>query len=301
MGSRFEARFGKYAIKNLSLVMIVCYAIGYMIELLAPSLLVYLYLNPYEIIHHFQVWRLVSWILVPPDSFDFFTLIILYFYYSIGTSLEIVWGTYRYNVYLFSGYIFTVLGAFIFYGISCLNGTDMLWDASIAGVAVYSMLFTTHYVNMSIFLAYAATFPDAQILLFFIIPIKVKYLGIIYGAIIVYSFISYVKAGNVYLPMCVVIASSLLNFAIFFFTTRKHIANGLMRTVRSRTGVRINPRTKQEPSVRRETAGSVTRHKCAVCGATEITAPDRQFRFCSKCNGNYEYCENHIFTHTHVK
>ena len=145
--------------------MIICYAIGYMIQLLAPALLKYMYLNPYEIIHHFQIWRLFSWILVPPDGFDFFTLIILYFYYSIGTSLEVVWGTYRYNVYLFSGYFFTILGAFIFYGVSCINGTDIFWDASAVGVAVYSLMFTTHYVNMSIFLAYAATFPDAQVLL----------------------------------------------------------------------------------------------------------------------------------------
>ncbi len=77
MGSRFEARFGKYAIKNVSLVMIICYAIGYMIELLAPGLLEYMYLNPFEIIHHYQIWRLVSWILVPPDNFDFFTLVLL--------------------------------------------------------------------------------------------------------------------------------------------------------------------------------------------------------------------------------
>ena len=296
MGNRFEAKFGKYAIKNLSLVMIICYAIGYMIELLSPALLEYMYLNPYEIIHHFQIWRLVSWILVPPDRFDFFTLLVLYFYYSIGTSLEMVWGTYRYNVYLFSGFFFTILGAFVFYGISCLTGTDIFWDASIAGVAVYSLMFTTHYVNMSIFLAYAATFPDAQVLLFFIIPIRVKYLGIIYGAIIVYFFVTYISAGKAYVPMCIAIAASLLNFVIFFFTTRKHITGRPVRTVKART----ENRAQGQPLMRQRTS-TVTRHKCAYCGATEVTEPNLQFRFCSKCNGNYEYCENHLFTHTHVK
>ena len=299
MGSRFEARFGKYAIKNLSLVMIICYAIGYMIQLLSPGLLEYMYLNPFEIIHHYQIWRLVSWILVPPDSFDFFTLIILYFYYSIGTSLEIVWGTYRYNVYLLSGYFFTIIGAFIFYAITCINGTDLFWDASAVGVAVFSLMFTTHYVNMSIFLAYAATFPDAQVLLLFLIPIRVKYLGIIYGAIIVYSFFTYAKAGDAYLSMCIAIAASLLNFVIFFFTSRKYIANRMVRTVRRKV-TQSNQRPASSP-VMKPRSETITRHKCAICGATEVSNPDYQFRFCSKYNGNYEYCENHIFTHKHIE
>ncbi|MCR4989470.1 MAG: hypothetical protein K6A38_01215 [Lachnospiraceae bacterium] len=308
MGSKFEAKFGKYAIKNISLVMIICYALGYMIQLIAPALLDYMYLNPYEIIHHLQIWRVFTWILIPPDSFGFFTLIVLYFYYSIGTSLEITWGTYRYNVYLLSGYLFTILGAFIFYGISVLNGTDMLWDASIAGSAIFSLFFTTYYVNMSIFLAYAATFPEAQVLLLFIIPIKVKFLGIIYGAIIVYSFVSYAKAGVAYLPMCVVIAASLLNFVIFFFTMRKRVSNDLLRAFRRRanasaaSGVyseKVNSQRHASATMRPKSAG-ITRHKCAICGATEVTNPELQFRFCSKCNGNYEYCENHIFTHTHI-
>ncbi|HCH99135.1 MAG TPA: hypothetical protein DFI63_14175, partial [Lachnospiraceae bacterium] len=96
--SNFEKKFGKYAIKNLSLILIMCYACGYLMKWINPGFFTYLYLNPYEIIHHFQIWRLLTWLIVPPDSFDFWTLLMLYFYYSIGTSLERTWGTYRYNV-----------------------------------------------------------------------------------------------------------------------------------------------------------------------------------------------------------
>ncbi len=97
-----EKKFGKYAIKNLSLILIMCYACGYLMKWINPGFFTYLYLNPYEIIHHFQIWRLLTWLIVPPDSFDFWTLLmLLYFYYSIGTSLERTWGTYRYNVYIF--------------------------------------------------------------------------------------------------------------------------------------------------------------------------------------------------------
>ena len=109
--SKFEKKFGKYAIQNLSLMLIICYACGYLFQMLYPNLLNYLYLNPYEIIFHGQVWRLLTWLIVPPSSFDFFTLLMLYFYYSLGTTLERTWGTYRYNVYIFSGVLFTVLGA----------------------------------------------------------------------------------------------------------------------------------------------------------------------------------------------
>ena len=110
--SWFERKFGKYAIPNISLLLILCYGCGYVIQFINASFLQYLTLNPYAILHG-QIWRLVSWIIVPPSQSNiFFVLITLYFYYSIGSSLERTWGTYRYNVYLFSGMLFTVLGSF---------------------------------------------------------------------------------------------------------------------------------------------------------------------------------------------
>lgn len=89
--SKFEKKFGRYAIKNISLVLICCYVIGYVIQLLSPQLEAMLTLNPYAILHG-QIWRLVTWILIPPSSLDLFTIIMLLFYYSIGTSLEMTWG-----------------------------------------------------------------------------------------------------------------------------------------------------------------------------------------------------------------
>lgn len=109
MSDKFEKKFGKYAINNLSMVLIICYAFGYLFYWMYPNMLSYLYLNPYEIIFHGQVWRLFTWLVIPPSRFDFFTLLMLYFYYSLGTTLERTWGTYRYNVYIFSGMFFTIL------------------------------------------------------------------------------------------------------------------------------------------------------------------------------------------------
>lgn len=297
--SNFEKKFGKYAIKNLSLILIMCYACGYLMKWINPGFFTYLYLNPYEIIHHFQIWRLVTWLIVPPDSFDFWTLLMLYFYYSIGTSLERTWGTYRYNVYIFSGILFTAVGAFILYGVSSLLGAQSLglW-MTVDGYITYPTMFSTYYVNMSIFLAYAATFPDYEVLLFFILPIKVKFLGIIYGAMLVYQFIvGYGTSTALFyynLGIRFVITASLLNFVVFFFTSRKKVRRGPIKMIRKQV-------VKQQPRHETKKSSGITRHKCAVCGRTDETNPELEFRFCSKCNGNYEYCQDHLFTHTHVQ
>lgn len=271
----FEKKFGKYAIKNLSLVLIICYACGYVLELTAPSVFQYLYLNPYMILFHGQVWRLITWVIVPPSGFDFFTLLMLYFYYSLGTTLERTWGTYRYNVYIFSGVLFTILGAFLLFGYGLLKGELIGGNMAV---------FSTYYVNMSIFLAFAATYPNMQILLFFLIPVRIKIMGIIYGALLLYQFI----LGPVGIKF--VIAASLMNFIVFFITGRGKVHMTPRQARRSHE-------FKKEV---RKTA-KITRHKCAVCGRTEETNPELEFRFCSKCDGNYEYCMEHIFTHTHVR
>ena len=112
--SKFEKRFGKYAIPNLTLILIACYIAGYVIDLFSPGLVQYLTLEPYRILHG-QVWRVVTWLLIPPASLDIFTIIMLYFYYSIGTALEKTWGTYRYNVYILNGILFTVLASLLCY------------------------------------------------------------------------------------------------------------------------------------------------------------------------------------------
>ena len=289
--SPFERKFGKYAIKNLSIILIICYAIGYLMTLFDRSgtLISYLVLNPYAILHG-QVWRLVTWVLIPPETGNIFlTLIMLYFYGSIGTTLERTWGTYRYNVYLFQGMLFTIVGSFLVMGYHYLFDAESIAMMGPQGVDLYFMYiglfyFSTFYVNMSIFLAFAATFPEVQVLLMFIIPIKVKWLGIIYGVMLAYEFIRANVDGRF------AIAASLLNFLVFFFT--------------SRSMMHMNPkqiRRRQEfkRDVRRNTG--ITKHKCAICGRTETDSPGLQFRFCSKCDGNYEYCEDHLYTHTHIK
>ena len=148
-----------------------------------------------------------------------------------------------------------------------------------------SLFFSTYYINMSIFLAFAATFPEVQVLLMFLIPVKVKWMGVLYGVMLLYDFIWEATAVG-----RVAIVSSLLNFVIFFLTSRSHI---------HMSPKQIKRRVEFKQDIKRNTRG--TRHKCAICGQTEEDDPSLEFRFCSKCSGNHEYCQNHLFTHTHIK
>lgn len=292
---KLERKYGKYAISNLTLYLIICYAIGYILSIMSmgleTSLLDYFTLNPH-LIFKGQIWRLVTWILVPPQGLGIFTLIMLYFYYSIGRSLEQAWGTFLYNVYMFSGIIFTVIGALLMYGVFQLFIPGV---AESFGSAEYfywyaSLCFSTYYVCMSIFLAYAITFPEARILLMMVIPIKVKVLGIIYAVIIAYDIMMAAMTGIVGIPRVVGMLCPVLNAVIFFIVTRK--------------GFRTPKQIKRQREFKNKTSAKIigiTRHKCAICGRTEVDSPELEFRFCSKCNGNYEYCSEHLYTHKHVE
>ena len=281
----------KYAIPNLTLYLIICYGIGYLMQYLVPAGYQYLMLDPFLVLKG-QVWRLVTWILIPPDSSNiFFVLITLYLYYSLGGLLERIWGTYKYNVYLFSGLLFTILGAFVLCGYSVLMGAQPTIYTGLYllnnGSAVYFGQFSTYYINMSIFLACAASIPDVQVLLMFIFPIKVKWLGIVYGIILL---VNCIQGG---IATWIVVIFSLLNFLVFFLRSKgkMHMSVGQIKR-------------QQEFHQKMRSAGQtkgITRHKCAICGRTELDGDDLEFRFCSKCNGNYEYCQYHLFTHEHVK
>ena len=273
--NKMERKFGKYAIQNLTFWLIGFYVLGYIIEFTMPGVLGMLTLEPYSVMHG-EVWRLISWILIPPSTSVFFLIFMLMCYYFIGTSIEQVIGTFRYNVYLLGGILISTISAMALYGIYYLATGKLL-----VGVGGY---FNTNYINMSLFLTFAALFPNAQFQLYFFIPIKAKWMGIFEAVWAALSFIS----GN--LPERVAILASLANFLIFYLCTRNYN--------------RVSPKEVRRKQVYRQQmrrAQGATRHKCAVCGRTEKDGDNLEFRFCSKCEGNYEYCQEHLFTHRHIK
>lgn len=271
---KMERRFGRYAIRNLTMYLLAGYAIGYLLSFMMPQLLTYFTLEPALILKG-QVWRLLSWVIIPPNDNIIFVIFMMLLYYSLGNTLESYWGAFRYNVYIFSGILFTVIGAFI------VNGL-------IGGITGFGSLYSTYYINMSIFLACASIMPDYQLLLYGIIPIKMKWLAVLD---VVLLAVDAVQGG---LIIRIVIIASLLNFIIFFFCNRN------LRGHSPKQAARRKKFQKQISRPQNQYAGGA-KHRCAVCGRTELDNPTLEFRYCSKCNGNYEYCQDHLFTHEHVK
>ena len=284
--NKLERKFGKYAISHLTLYIIITYVIGYVLQVVqqttSVNILGWLTLDPGLILRG-QVWRLVSWVLMPPGALDIFTIIMLLFYYNIGTALERVWGDFRYNAYIFFGLIMTVVGSFILYGV--VGDWYIIWG--------WGWMFSTYYVSLSIFLGFAMTFPDQQVLLMFFIPIKMKWLALVDVAYLLYQMIQGNWASRV------VILCSLASTIIFFLVTRNYSRFNYKEQKRRREFYRASGYTRAQGTA--GTGGRQPIHKCAVCGRTELDDPNLEFRFCSRCNGNYEYCQDHLFNHVHIK
>ena len=276
---KLERKLGRFAIPNLTVYLLAGYVIGFAVVLLMPELLGWLTLEPALIVRG-QVWRVISWVLIPPTTQPISLLFLVLLYYSLGTVLERTWGTFRYNVYIFSGLFFTVLAVFIFYAVYYF-GFGM--EISLSSVGLIS----TNYITMSIFLAFAAIYPEMEVYLYFILPIKMKWMALVYAAMALYYFVSRGAVTRV------AIGASLLNFVIFFLSTRN-----LKRYSPKERARKARFRQQSAPHMQYSNGA---KHRCAVCGRTELDDPCLEFRFCSKCNGNYEYCQDHLFTHEHVK
>lgn len=233
-------------------------------------------------VFHLELWRLVTFIFVPESTNPFTLIISLYFTYFIGTMLEREWGTPKFNLYYFSGVLLTVLTALISY-------------FAFGGSVVYG----TYYVGLSMFLAFAALYPDAQLMLMYIIPIKAKWLAIadlvlfaadVTGALFRLDFLSAL------LPV-----AALLNFLVFFWCELVDLADSRRQVVRHRNS---HQTIQFQSAVRRQRKKEEERgyrHKCSVCGRTDTEWPDLEFRYCSRCAGYHCFCSDHIFNHEHFR
>ncbi len=303
MLNKLERKIGRYAIRNLMFYVIILYVAGYVLSIVSPDFYYNWLMLDVDKVLKGQVWRLVTFLIQPIESSNvLFMMISLYLYYIIGKSLEQRWGAFRFNVFYFGGVLCNILYVFIMY-------------AALAVIfnSPYSFPVTLEFLNLSMFLAFAVEYSDVQLLLFFVIPVKMKWLGIVYGGIEAYSIISMLvkafRTGDSFyeryaVATAIAVVVALLNFLVFFFTSirknRKRNAGNARRARVYREGVERGYTYGNVASNPATGRAVITRHKCAICGRTELDGEDLEFRFCSKCNGNYEYCMDHLFTHTHV-
>ena len=200
---KLERRFGKYAVPNLMKYICVIYVVGYLIQMFNPLLYFYYLDLDAEAILHGHIWRIITFIFYPPSTSFLWMIVALFVYYSLGMTLERVWGTFKYNFFYFTGVILLVLSAILIYL-----------------VTGYSVQLYPTYMTFSIFLAYALTFPDTTFLLYFIIPIKAKWLAIAEVVLYLFYFVALPGLGNK-----VAILVSLLNVALFFLLTNQRPKN----------------------------------------------------------------------------
>lgn len=286
--NKLERKYGKYAIPNLMFYVVILYVVGFVFDLIAPEFYYnYLSLDMSAVLRG-QIWRLVTFIIQPPATNLLFVIFTLYLYYMIGRQLEFVWGSFRFNLYYFMGVLFHIIAALLAHFIFPI-----------------ALPMGTYYLNMSLFFAYAAIYPNQQFYLMGLIPIKVKWLAWIdaayFGYTILQAFLP-LKEGVPAIYELIFKASaleafvSILNFVVFFLMTRN------MRRFSPKEIKRKQTYRKEVQQGRQEAKyANGAKHRCHVCGRTELDDENLEFRYCSKCNGNYEYCQDHLFTHEHVK
>ncbi len=222
--NKLERKFGRYAIKNLIIYILGAYAVGYVfyyMEVLGiiPGIYEMLAMDP-EAICHGQVWRLVTWVCTVPQQPGFFLIFMFLMYYWIGRTLEQVWGTFRYNLFIFMGLILMTVGPMLIYLVS---GLIMGFDHAL------SLSASTYYLNLTSFLAFATIFPDQQVYFMFILPVKMKWLAILDAALLLWQVVQNLMvaiAMPIYRISCistiVMIVLSVANFLIYFFATRNY-------------------------------------------------------------------------------
>ncbi len=261
---RLERKYKRFAVKGLIKYLVIGYAIVAVLAMLRPAagLVGKLTLSIPDVLHG-EVWRLITFIFVPPTFNPIFLFFALYMFYIFGNALEEYWGNFRLNLYYLIGILATILAG-------CITGSGH-----------------SEYLILSIFLAFAYLNPNYKILVFFILPVKIKYLALIDAIFILYSLvfdeISYKIAALL----------SLVSFMVFFGRDmyerwlKPEIKKFIKKRKRSKFKV-IVPQRKFEFV-----------HKCRECGKTSKGYPQLTFGYCPMCGSDFEYCKEHLKNHKH--
>lgn len=270
----------RFGINNLMLIIVIGTAAVWLLSMMDRSntLLSMLIFNPAAILQG-QIWRLVTFIFMPTGD-GIWLIISLYFYYFIGSVLEREWGKGRFTIFYLSGMLLTIIYGFILY-----FATGLPFPV------------TTTYINYSLFFAFATLYPDNMVLLFFFIPVKMKWLAILDAAYFAYGIIDGLITGVGMLKLLSLMpVIAILNYLLFF-------GSSLMEIMRPRGGYRQRRKTvdfQQElHRMKKDAKHKNYMHKCAVCGRTDADYPDLEFRYCSRCVGYHCFCQDHINNHVH--
>ncbi len=265
---KLERLLRPVAIPNLTVFLIAGQTLFFLVLVEKPELVLQMIYVP-ELVMRGEVWRVLTFMLIParsysymdipmPESTNFFFFFFeMFFLYFSGTALEKHWGVARYNLFLLMGLLMTLSASLLF---------PMFPVPSV-------------FIYITIFLAYAFFFPDFEFLLFFFLPMKVKWMAIVVCALVGYRFV------KTDLSIRLVITASLLNLLLF-------LGPEIYRRMRSRVRT-VHKRVSEIADAEKPF------HVCTTCGKTDKTHPTLEFRYCPKCKGSPGYCSEHIGAHEH--
>ena len=258
-----------------------------------------------------QVWRLITCICTSVFGYGniLFVAISLICYYSLGKAVENAWGTLRFNLFYLTGILLMDVFAMVFGGMSFVhNGITITPENSPSFFfAFYADMGS--YLNLSLFIAYATLYPSTQFLFLFIIPVKAWIFALVYLGITLYDVINLTFNASAF-PHGLFPLVALLNYFLFF---GKDVVNVFPQSWRANASRLFRKKKSYGPAktIPFPSAGSYATttakpkapytHRCTVCGRTDVDAPELEFRYCSRCNGYYCYCEEHISNHAHIQ
>jgi len=255
---KMERKLGRFAIYNLTMYLVGGQGTALLLGMAAPGFLGSILLIP-DVVTAGQWWRLLSFVFTPPGGNPIFAIFTLYLLYFMGGSLEAHWGRFRYNLYVLIGFLLTIAAAFAFPFSVATNG----------------------YITGSIFLAFAYLFPDYQIYLFFVLPVRIKWLALLTWLYYGYSF----ATGD--WSTRLLIMAAIANFLLFFGRDIFYKARYGHRRIKQQAGAMAN---RDKPI-----------HVCTVCGITNKTHRTMDFRYCTKCEPPVAYCTDHLGSHQHLR
>lgn len=278
---RFCFKHRNKGIPNLMMFITLGTAAIYLFSIFTKNFLLYEWLwFDRELILQGQVWRLFTYIFLDFDTNILWMAIGLLCYYSLGNAMENLWGTLRFNLFYFTGVLMM--------DIYCM---------------IFQCVADVYYLNLSLFLGFATLYPDASFRLFFIIPIKAWILALVDLVLVL--------AGLLQLPFGPDNLFSVISIANYFLFFGKDVVNVFPISWRVRL-VRLFKKKKESQAAAPKRTGTVQfpnaaarqpqnyTHRCTVCGRTDVSNPELEFRYCSKCSGYHCYCQDHISDHEHI-
>lgn len=254
----FERKLRWLAIPDLTLYLVIGQGIVYLLSLTRPEEVIYNVMLIPALVLQGQVWRLLTFVFLPPSSHPVFIVFALYLFYLMGTALENYWGAARYTLFLLIGYFATVAVSFL---------SPQYPSSNV-------------FLGTSVFLAFATLNPDFELALFFILPVKIKWL-----ALLTWVFYGYQVLFGDWLTRWLV-GASVVNYLVFF-------GRDILLAMRTR-------RWRMERKAQEFARQNKPLHTCTTCGVTDKEHPEIAFRYCTKCAGTPCYCEAHLKSHTHL-